>query len=70
MNFFHESQMCLSLPKLQGEWVLAIGAVNYEVVFESKPIRFEAGMLVRRRKRQFRVLVWHARNHFTIINEL
>ena len=32
----------------------------------SQPIRFEAG----RRKRQFGVLVWHARNHFTVINEL
>ena len=38
--------------------------------FESQPIRFEAGRVVRIRKQQFRVLVWHARNHKTIINEL
>ena len=31
---------------------------------------FEAGRVVRRRKQHFRVLVWHARKHFIIINEL
>ena len=70
MNFFHESQMCLSLPKLQGEWVLAIGAVNYGVVFESKPVRFEAGRVVRRRKRQFWVICLAREKHFIIMNEL
>ena len=38
--------------------------------FESQPIRFGAGRVVRISKQQFRVLVWHERNHFTIIDEL
>ena len=40
--------------------------------FESRPISFEAGRVVRIRKQLFWVLVWHARNHLvlSIINEL
>ena len=35
--------------------------------FDSQPISFEAGRVVRIRKQQFRVLVWHERDHFMII---
>ena len=40
--------------------------------FESQSISFEAGRVIRIRKQQFRVLVWHTRNHLvlTFINEL
>ena len=39
---------------------------------ESQSISFEAGRVVRITKQQFRVLVWHTRNHLvlTFINEL
>ena len=45
-ELFDESQIYLELPKLQGEWVLAFGAMNYRIVFESKPVSFEAGSVV------------------------
>ena len=40
--------------------------------FESQSISFEAGRVIRIRKQQFRVSVWHTRNHLvlTFINEL
>ena len=43
VNFLMNLKSTFTLPKLQGEWVLAFGAMNYEIVFESKPISFEAG---------------------------
>ena len=49
-ELFYESQIYLKLPKLQGEWVLAFGAINYGIVFESKPISFETGRVVIIRK--------------------
>ena len=69
-ELFDESQIYLTLPKLQGEWVLAFGAMNYGIVFELKPISFEAERVVIIRKWQFRVLVGHARNHATNMNDL
>ena len=41
-----------------------------ESFFSHNQLRFKAGRVVRIRKQQFRVLVWHARNHLTIMNEL
>ena len=49
-ELFDESQIYLTLPKLQGEWVLAFGAMNYGIVFESKPVSFETGSVVIIRK--------------------
>ena len=55
------------------------GAVRYYLSaprsmgsFESQSISFEAGRVIRIRKQQFRVSVWHTRNHLvlTFINEL
>ena len=37
-ELFDESQIYLKLPKLQGEWVPAFGAMNYGIIFESQPI--------------------------------
>ena len=31
-ELFYESQIYLKLPKLQGEWVLAFGAINYGII--------------------------------------
>ena len=51
------AQICLTLPKRQEKWVLAFAAINYGIVWVTT-------------KKKGRVLVWHARNHFTIINQL
>ena len=46
--------MCLALRKLQGEWVLAFGALTMES-YEKQSISFEAGRVVRIRKQPFKV---------------
>ena len=51
------AQICLTLPKFQEKWLLAFAAINYGIVWVTT-------------KRKGRVLVWLARNHFTIINQL
>ena len=33
VNFYDESKICLALRKLQGEWVLAFGSMNYGIVW-------------------------------------
>ena len=33
VNFLMNLKSTLTLPKLQGEWVLAFGAMNYGIVF-------------------------------------
>ena len=38
VNFLMNLKSTFTLPKLQGEWVLAFGAMNYGIVFESKPV--------------------------------
>ena len=38
VNFLMNLKSAFTLPKLQGEWVLAFGAINYGIVFESKPV--------------------------------
>ena len=50
VNFLMNLKSAFTLPKLQGEWVLAFGAMNYGIVFESKPVSFEAGSVVIIRK--------------------
>ena len=50
VNFLMNLKSTFTLPKLQGEWVLAFGAMNYGIVFESKSISFEAGRVVIIRK--------------------
>ena len=50
VNFLMNLKSTRTLPKLQGEWVLAFGAMNYGVVFESKPVSFETGSVVIIRK--------------------
>ena len=59
---------------LQGGWGVRyyLSAPRSMGSFESQSISFEAGRVIRIRKQQFRVLVWHTRNHLvlTFINEL
>ena len=50
------AQICLTFER-QEKWVLAFAAINYGFVWVTT-------------KKKGRVLVWHARNHFTIINQL
>ena len=57
---------CLNCKGI-GYWLSAPWSMGS---FESQTINFEAGRVVRIRKQQFGVLVWHARNHLTAINEL
>ena len=78
-ELYDESQIFLALPKLP-EGVLWGGAGGRYYLsaprsmgsFESQSISFEAGRVIRIRKQQFRVSVWHTRNHLvlTFINEL
>ena len=49
-ELFENLKSTFTLPKLQGEWVLAFGAMNYGIVFESKPVSFETGSVVIIRK--------------------
>ena len=42
VNFLMNLKSAFTLPKLQGERVLAFGAMNYGIVFESKPVSKKA----------------------------
>ena len=80
VNFMMNLKSSLHCPNCQGGcWGGGVGAVRYYLSaprsvgsFESQSISFEAGRVLRIRKQQFRVSVWHTRNHLvlTFINEL
>ena len=81
VNFMMNLKSSLHCPNCQGGVLggAGVGAVRYYLSaprsmrsFESQSISFEAGRVIRIRKQQFRVSVWHTRNHLvlTFINEL
>ena len=49
----------LHCPNCKGNGYNAFCALNYGVVFETQPVRFEAGRVVRIRKQEFRVGFHH-----------
>ena len=75
VNFVMNLKSTLHCPNCQGVEGGRVGGYYLSALwtmrsFESQTINFEAGRVVRIRKQQFGVLVWHARNHLTIVNEL
>ena len=73
VNFMMNLKSSLHCPNCQGVGRGAGGARRYYLSaprsmgsFESQSISFEAGRVVRIRKQQFRVLVWHTRNHLVL----